>query len=282
MINAWQNLYLWLDPIALDLGFFQIRWYSLMYVCALVFGYLVGRYLVKRGEFSMSLAEYDLAFFWIEVGVIFGARLGYIIFYDPNTLWYLSHPYEIFNPFYRGEFVGISGLSYHGAVMGFGIAGAIFARKHKISFLKLMDLSALAGSAGYFFGRIGNFINNRLVGRETDMPWGVYSQNALRHPSALYEAILEGLVVWMILFWYRKKASFSGEIMSLYVILYATMRFIAEFFRRPDPQLGFVFGIFSMGQILSTAMFLAGVASYVWLKKLDIKTPEKKQKRKKA
>jgi len=268
MIELWQNFYSWQNPIALDLGFLQLRWYGLMYVFALLSGYYLGRVLVKRGEYKLTLEQYDKAFIWVEIGVVVGARLGYVIFYDENTLWYLTHPWEIFNPFQNGEFVGISGLSYHGAIAGFVIGAWLFSKREKFSFLKLMDLSVIAGSAGYFFGRIGNFLNDRLVGRETDVPWGIYTHNALRHPSAIYEAILEGIVVAVILYLFRKKASFDGQLMAMYGMLYATARFIAEFYRRPDPQLGFIaFDWLTMGQLLSIAMFVVGGLLYLFLLK---------------
>lgn len=272
MIELWQSFYSWQNPVALDLGFLQLRWYGLMYVLALFLGYYAGRRLVQKGEYKLTLEQYDIAFIWVEVGVILGARIGYVIFYDENTMWYLTHPWEIFNPFQNGEFVGISGLSYHGAVVGFLLGAYFFAKREKYSFLKLMDLAVLAASAGYFFGRIGNFLNDRLVGRETDMPWGVYTHNALRHPSAIYEAILEGIFVAVILYWFRAKKSFDGQLMAMYGMLYSAARFIAEFYRRPDPQLGFIaFDWLTMGQLLSFAMFLVGLGLYLWFKKLSIR-----------
>ncbi len=263
MFELWQNFFTWHNPVALDLGFLQIRWYGLMYVLALLSGYMVGRQLVKNGEYKLTLEQYDMAFIWVEVGVILGARFGYVLFYDEHTMWYLTHPWEIFNPFYNGEFVGISGLSYHGAVVGFLVAGYLFAKREKIKFLYFMDLSVLAASSGYFFGRIGNFLNDRLVGRETDVAWGIFSHGALRHPAMIYEAVLEGLVVAALLFILRKYKSFDGQLMALYGMFYATARFIVEFYRQPDPQLGFIaFGWLTMGQLLSFGMFVFALAIY--------------------
>ncbi|MCV6606779.1 MAG: prolipoprotein diacylglyceryl transferase [Campylobacterales bacterium] len=267
-MELWQSFFSWHDPVALDLGFLQVRWYGLMYVLALGFGYFVGRELVKRGEYKMTLEQYDMAFIWVEVGVILGARIGYVLFYDENTMWYLTQPWEIFNPFYNGEFVGISGLSYHGAIVGFLVAGWLFTKRENIKFLYFMDLSVLAGSAGYFFGRVGNFLNDRLVGRETDVPWGIFSHGALRHPAMLYEAFLEGIVVASLLFILRKYKKFDGQLMALYVAFYATARFIVEFYRQPDPQLGFIaFGWLTMGQLLSFAMFSLALVVYKVLPK---------------
>lgn len=280
MIEKWQHLYDVLDPIALDLGFFQLRWYGIFYASALLLGYYIGRIFVQKGRFKISLNQYDLAFLWVELGVVLGARLGYVLFYDPNTAWYFSHPWQIFNPFYNGEFVGISGLSYHGAIFGFVVAAIWFSRVQKISAITLLDLSVLAGSAGYFLGRIGNFLNNRLVGRETDMPWGIYTDGILRHPSALYEAFLEGIVVFFILLWYQKRAKFPGALMAMYGMLYATARFTAEFFRKPDDQLGFVWlDFFSMGQVLSLVMFGVSLILWIYFKNLA-KKPVKKTKAK--
>jgi len=267
MIQAWQNFYSWHNPIAISFFGFDVRWYGLMYVLALLSGYLVGRWLVKKDKLPLTLDQYDRAFVWVEVVVVLGARIGYILFYDENTLFYLTHPWEIFNPFSNGQFVGISGLSYHGAIIGFLIAAFWFCKREKIKFLTLMDLAVVASSAGYGFGRVGNFLNMRLLGRETDLPIGIYVDGVLRHPALLYEALLEGFVTFVILFWYRDKKSFNGELMILYGILYSVARFICEFFRRPDPQLGFVlFGWVTMGQILSFFMFLIGVFLYRFLK----------------
>lgn len=263
MLDFWQNFYQRHDPIAISLFGFDIRWYGLMYVMALLSGYLLGRYLVKKDKLPFTLDQYDRAFVWVEIGVILGARLGYILFYDENTAWYLTHPWEIFNPYKNGQFVGISGMSYHGAIAGFVLSAWWFCKREKIKFLQLMDLAVVAGAAGYFFGRLGNFFNQELVGRITDMPWAIYAQGALRHPSALYEAILEGLVTFGVLYAIRNKKKFHGELMAYYGMLYATARIVSEFFRQPDPQLGFVaFEWVTMGQVLSSLMF--GLALYLY------------------
>ena len=267
-MEAWQQFYQWHDPVALSVFGLQLRWYGMMYVLALLSGYYAGRYLVKKKLFPLTLEEYDMAFIWVEVGIILGARLGYVLFYDEHALWYLTHPWQIFNPFQNGEFVGISGLSYHGAIAGFLLFAWIFAKRKQIAYLKLMDLSVLAGSVGYGFGRLGNFFNMRLVGRETDAPWGIYTDGVLRHPATLYEAALEGFAVAALLFLLRRYQKFDGQMMALYGMLYATARFVCEFWRQPDPQLGFIaFGWLTMGQLLSFVMFAIAVGLYLWFQK---------------
>jgi phosphatidylglycerol:prolipoprotein diacylglycerol transferase len=272
MVEAWQHFYEWHDPIALSLFGFDIRWYGLMYVLALLSGYLVGRKLVVKDKLPITLDQYDRAFVWVEIGVILGARLGYILFYTETPGWYFSHPWEIFNPYHNGHFVGISGLSYHGAIVGFVLAAWWFCKREKIKLLQLMDLAVVAGAAGYFFGRIGNFFNQELVGRVTDVPWGIIAQGALRHPSALYEAVLEGLITFAVLYSIRLKKRFDGELMVYYGMLYATARIIAEFFRQPDPQLGFIlFGWVTMGQLLSLAMFALALILYFRFSRFPLK-----------
>jgi len=158
-------------------------------------------------------------------------------------------------------------MSYHGAVIGFLIGAWLFARRYQTSFWMMMDLVAVSVPIGYIFGRIGNFLNQELVGRATDLPWGIYVNATLRHPSQLYEALLEGAIVGLILFFYRNHRKFQGELIALYAILYGTARFVAEFWRAPDIQLGFVCcGWMTMGQILSAGMVVAGLMLYAILR----------------
>ena len=267
MMETWQHFYDWMDPVALAIGPLTLRWYGLMYVTALVVGFFAGRWLVTKDRYPLSKEQYDLAFIWVEVGVILGARLGYVLFYDERALWYLGHPWEIFNPFQGGHFVGISGLSYHGAIVGFLVASWLFTRRHRIRFWLFMDLAVLASAAGYGFGRIGNFLNERLIGRETDVPWGVFNDGVLRHPATLYEALLEGFAVFILLFLFRRFKTFDGQLAALYGMLYSAARFTCEFWRRPDPQLGFLlFDWVTMGQILSFVLFFVSLGFYIWLR----------------
>lgn len=266
-MTVWNSIYSHFDPIAFFVFGIPVHWYGLMYVLALLIALLVAKVFVRLDNYPISNALLDSFFIWVEIGVILGARLGYILFYDPYTSYYLSHPWEIFNPFDRqGNFVGIRGMSYHGAVIGFLIASLWFARAKKVNFWLLMDLVGLSIPLGYVFGRIGNFLNQELVGRTTNSDIGIYVEGVLRHPSQLYEAILEGVLVFVILYFWRKRARFVGEIGILYGVWYSLMRFVAEFFREPDSQLGFIaFDWLTLGQLLS--LLIGGFCFVLWLYK---------------
>ena len=265
-LNSWNLIYLNMNPVAFSLFGINIHWYGIMYVLALLVALWAAKYFVKKDKLAISNSLLDNYFFWVEIGVILGARIGYILIYDPNTIYYLTHPWQIFNPFVNGEFVGIRGMSYHGAVLGFIIATLLFCYKFKQNILLYLDLVAISVPLGYIFGRVGNFLNQELIGRTTDVSWGIVSAGVLRHPSQLYEAVLEGLVIFIILYFYRYYKKFNGELIALYAILYPIMRFICEFYREPDFGIGFVeFGL-SMGQILSIIMFGFGLWIYIWLK----------------
>lgn len=272
-MEFWNNIYLNFDPVAVKIWHFSIHWYGLMYVLALLSALWVAKWFLKKDKMPFSEKLVDSYFIWIEIGVILGARLGYIIFYDQNTMYYLTQPWQIFNPFANGVFVGIRGMSFHGALLGFLIATFLFSRKYKeVNTWALLDLVAISVPLGYIFGRFGNFLNQELVGRATELPWGIYVAGILRHPSQIYEAFLEGFVVFIILFFYRKYKKFDGELIALYGILYSIARFVAEFWRQPDFQLGFVLGNFlTMGQILSILLALVGLGLYIFLKKKKTK-----------
>nr|MBP3724443.1 prolipoprotein diacylglyceryl transferase [Campylobacter sp.] len=265
-MNNWNNIYQIMDPVAFELFGFKVHWYGLMYVAALLVALFIAKWFVKKDKIPISNQMLDNYFFWVEIGVILGARLGYILIYDPNTIYYILHPWQIFNPFANGEFVGIRGMSYHGAVVGFVIATLAFCKKYKQNLWIYLDLCAISIPLGYFFGRIGNFLNQELFGRPTDVSWGILVDGTLRHPSQIYEALLEGLVLFLILFIYRKFKKFNGELIALYAIFYTFARFICEFFRQPDSQIGFVAFGMSMGQILSILMLSCGMALFIYLK----------------
>ena len=230
-MNWWNDFYINFDPVAFELFGIKVHWYGIMYVLALLVALGMAKFIVKRDKIAISNSILDNYFFWVEIGVILGARVGYIVIYDPNTAYSLTHPWQIFNPFHNGEFVGIRGMSYHGAVVGFLIATWAFCRKFKQNLWQLLDLVALSIPLGYFFGRIGNFLNQELFGRITDVSWAINVAGQMRHPSQIYEAILEGLAVFAILFVYRKFKKFDGELIALYAILYTFARFVCEFFR---------------------------------------------------
>lgn len=269
-MQFWNDIYKHFDPVAFDLGFIAVHWYGIMYVLALLSALGMAKWLVKKDKLPISNKVLDDYFIWVEVGVILGARVGYIIFYDTHTSYYLTHPWQMFNPFLDGVFVGIRGMSYHGAIVGFLIATILFKYRHKqVDIWRLLDLVALSVPVGYIFGRVGNFLNQELVGRVTEVSWGIYVDGVLRHPSQLYEAFLEGLIVFVILYMYRNKKRFSGELIALYGGLYSLARFIAEFYREPDFQIGFVYGGWmSKGQVLSLAMIFASIALYLYLQKI--------------
>ena len=266
-MNYWNEIYAHFDPVAFSAFGINVHWYGIMYVLALLTALFMAKYFVKKDGLGFSDKMLDRYFIWVEVGVILGARLGYIAIYSGEAAWYFSHPWQIFNPFHNGEFVGIRGMSYHGAVVGFVIATVWFCKKFKTDMWALLDLVALSVPLGYFFGRVGNFLNQELFGRETSEPWGILVGGMLRHPSQLYEAVLEGLVIFVILFFYRKFKKFNGELICLYAMLYTAFRFFVEFFRQPDDGLGFIFLNLSMGQILSLVMFLIAVFLKQSLKK---------------
>lgn len=268
-MNTWNHIYSAFNPIAFSIFGFNVYWYSLCYIAALLLALFLAKHFVRRYKLPITQHMLDNYFIWAELGVILGARLGYIIIYDTNTLFYLTAPWQIFNPFAQGEFVGIRGMSYHGAVLGFIIATVLFCRKHKQDLWLYLDLCALSIPLAYFFGRVGNFLNQELFGRATDLvstPWAIIVGGVPRHPSQLYEGVLEGFGVFFALLIARKFQKANGELIAYYAIFYTLARFVCEFFREPDAPLGFVFLSFSMGQILSLFMFGAAIVLLAYLK----------------
>ena len=262
-MEYWNYIYEHFNPIALNLNFISLHWYGIMYIFALLTALGFAKWIIKKDKLDISEVILDSYFIWIEIGVILGARVWYILFYDPNLDYYLSSPWQVFNPFRDGEFVGIRGMSYHGAVVGVIIASLLFSLRHPNQLYKLIDVVALSVPVGFVFGRIGNFLNQELVGRATDMPWGIYVHGVLRHPSQLYEAFLEGILIAIILYFYRTKKRFNGALIALYGVLYGSMRFIAEFWRAPDTQLGFIYGNWlTMGQLQSLVMVFISLLLY--------------------
>ncbi|CAM3941301.1 prolipoprotein diacylglyceryl transferase [Arcobacter cloacae] len=265
-MEFWQNIYSHFNPIAFNLGSIAVHWYGIMYALALLSAIFIAKWFIKKDKLPISNDLFDSYIWWAEIGVILGARLGYIIFYDTNTMYYLTHPWQIFNPYINGVYTGISGMSYHGAFFGFIIASYLFCRKNKISFWFVTDIAVLGISAAYVFGRIGNFFNQELVGRTTDVPWAIYVDGILRHPSQIYEAILEGLLVFAILVYFRKRKTFDGQLALMYGILYSIARIIAEFYREPDSQLGFLYNNWLTMGILQSLIVL-GICVLIYLNK---------------
>jgi phosphatidylglycerol:prolipoprotein diacylglycerol transferase len=243
-----------------------------MYVVAFAVVYLLSFYRIKRDEAKYTPKELESVFIWGTLGMIVGARLGYVLFY--NFAYYAQHPLEIFLPFgFEGgfHFTGISGMSYHGGLIGVLVIPIYYCKKHGVNFWELSDFIICSGPLGYTFGRIGNFINGELYGRATDVPWGMYfpadPEGLLRHPSQLYEAFFEGIFLFAILWSLRNRRPFKGFHTSLYIIGYGTVRFFIEFVRQPDAHLGAVLGPLSMGQVLCVLMILAGGALFALRKK---------------
>jgi phosphatidylglycerol:prolipoprotein diacylglycerol transferase len=262
MLEAYQHIPELINPIAFSIGFFSMKWYSIMYLVGFAGVYFLLLYRIKKGENEFILKNdlQDLMLYLIT-GLLAGARLGYVLLYDAS--YFFQHPLSIIFPVDQssGEFSGIAGMSYHGGLIGIIIAGAIFARKHKFNFWRLADFVVPAIPAGYFFGRLGNFLNGELYGRATGVSWGMYFPNDIlglsRHPSQLYEAFFEGLVLFAILWLLRNRASVvSGRLLSLYIIGYSVFRFCIEFFREPDSQVGIIFGYLTIGQILSLTLVI--------------------------
>ncbi len=234
-----------------------------MYIAAFLAVYFILIYRLKKREANFSQDDVLDFFLYAIAGVIIGGRLGYVLFY--NLPYYLHNPLAIISPFdpAAGRFVGLRGMSYHGGLIGVVLASWIFIRKNKIDFWEFSDFLVPAIPAGYFFGRIGNFLNGELYGRATGSFWGMYFPSdpfgLPRYPSQLFEAALEGALLFCMLWLLRNKKFMQGYFLALYLIGYGLLRFAAEFFRQPDPQIGFIFNFFTLGQILSLAMALAGV-----------------------
>ena len=266
-MTFWNDIYSNFDPIAFSLGSIKVHWYGIMYVTALLVGIFVAKWLVKKDNLPISQDILDNYIIWIEIGVIVGARVGYLAFYQPNFSQYLLEPWQMFNPMQNGEFVGISGMSFHGAVLGFLAGSTLFAWRHKINQWFMLDIAAVAIPAGYFFGRVGNFVNQELVGRQTDVSWGIIVDGILRHPSQLYEALTEGIIVFIIMYAIRKRKTFHGQLISIYLILYGIARFSAEMYRAPDPQIGYVYSDWmTKGQQFSLIMIAFGIGLYFYMK----------------
>jgi phosphatidylglycerol:prolipoprotein diacylglycerol transferase len=271
-MEYWNNIYDKFDPIAFNILTIPIHWYGIMYVFALITSLYIGKYFIKKDKINIKNLELDNYFIYAEIGVILGARLGYILFYSDNSIFYLTHPWEIFNPFHNGKFVGISGMSYHGAVIGFLLGSFIYSYRNKVNFGEIMDLVSISIPLGYVFGRIGNFLNQELIGRETTVEWGIYVNGVLRHPSQLYEAFLEGFVLFLIVFFFRKYKKFNGEIMLVYGIGYGILRTIAEIYRAPDIGKDYVlFNSITQGQLMSFSMAFLSFVLWIYFT-LKIKT----------
>ena len=263
------------NPILFDFGIIAIRWYSLAYIFGIILGLSYGKYLIRKFYFHENVKPHHLDDFliWIVLGIILGGRLGYVIFY--NLQFYLQNPLDIFK-------IWSGGMSFHGGMIGLIIATAFFVKKNNISFWLLTDVLACVAPIGLFFGRIANFINGELVGKPTDIAWSVIFpmyDNVARHPSQLYEALLEGLVLFIVVNQiFKKNTTRIGYPSFLFLFLYSFFRICAEFFREPDQHIGYVFPNISLGIILS---FITIVLSFVILIKINKNDFKKNNKKKK-
>jgi len=268
MINSltwWQHLPSHMNPAIFSVGSFTLRWYGMMYIVAFGVVYLLTQYRLFSEKLPFSHSFIGDALTWVMVGVVLGGKAGYILFYGLSS--FLADPFGTIFPWVATSegycFTGITGMSYHGGVIGVMLAMWLFTRAKKINFLQFFDLFIPSIPLGYTFGRMGNFINGELYGRVTDAAIGMYfplaPTHALRHPSQLYEAFFEGIVLFVLLWSLRKRSLFPGFLSGIYLFGYGFVRFFIEYFREPDIQLGFVFKNFSMGQVLCFFMMIAGI-----------------------
>ena len=247
------------DPVAFNFLSLEIKWYSIAYILGIVLGWIYCKKKLIKDKKILNLFDDLIAY--IIFGIIIGGRLGYILIY--NLKYYLENISEIF-------MIWNGGMSFHGGLIGVIIATLLFSKKHKIDTYIFLDLISLTAPIGIFFGRIANFINSELYGKETDVFWSVKFlaiDNISRHPSQIYEAILEGVILFILLNYLVKKNIFSkaGVISSLFLIFYSIFRFLAEFYRVPDPQIGYIVFDLSLGQLVSIIFFIFGI--YLFFKK---------------
>jgi phosphatidylglycerol---prolipoprotein diacylglyceryl transferase len=255
------------DPTAIAIGPIAIRWYALAYICGIVLGWIYGRSLLKNeslwgGPAPISLLQLDDFILWVTVGIILGGRTGYVLFY--NFPFFVQHPAEIFE-LWKG------GMSFHGGFMGCVVAVICFARVNNLSILSLGDITTAVAPIGLLLGRIANFINGELWGRPADpsLPWAMIFPTGgplPRHPSQLYEAAMEGILLFTVLAVMIRLGALKrpGLILGSFIALYGVARIIGEHFREPDPQLGFLWGGLTMGMLLSMPMVIAGAIIIVW------------------
>ena len=248
------------DPVAFQIFSLEIRWYSLAYIIGIILGWVYCKKKLIKDQQILNL--FDDFITYLIIGVIFGGRLGYALFY--NLRYYLDNPIEIL-------MVWNGGMSFHGGLIGIIVASKIFSNKHKVNQFVFLDLVSLSAPIGIFFGRIANFINSELYGRATDLPWSVQFvliDNIKRHPSQIYEAFFEGIILFLILGYFFKKnyLQIPGKISALFLIFYSLFRFNMEFLRSPDPQIGYIILNLTLGQLISVLFLMTGTLLF-YLKK---------------
>ena len=252
-----------IDPIAVSFGPFAIRWYALAYIGGLMIAWRYCRRLTARPPGEVGAEAFDDFLLWATLGIVLGGRLGYVLFYKPG--FYLANPQEILMV-WRG------GMSFHGGLLGVAVAEIAFARRRGIPLLALTDIVAAAAPIGLFLGRIANFVNGELFGRPSEAAWAMVFPHGgplARHPSQLYEAGLEGILLFLLLYVLVRMGALErgGTLTGVFLIGYALARMTAELFREPDTHLGFLVGGATMGQLLSLPLLLAGLALVIWARR---------------
>ena len=254
-----------LNPIIFDFGILSLRWYSLAYLIGIIFGWWYGKKIFskinKKDNKNFKLNIFDDYISYVIVSIIIGGRIGYVLFY--NLSYYITNPLEIF-------FIWNGGMSFHGGLLGIVIATIYFAKKNGIDNLVLLDVVACVAPVGIFCGRLANFINGELYGKPTILPWGVIFpkiDNQSRHPSQIYEAFLEGILLFFLLNIFFNKTSYQkGKCAALFLVFYSVFRLISEIFREPDSQIGYIFNHISVGSLLSFLMLALGIIMYLRVK----------------
>lgn len=268
LLYWYQHLPQMINPVAVAIGFLSVRWYSLMYLIGLFVVWQLVQWRIKKGEAkalqNKKFEKTDIFFDFFLVSFVsglVGGRIGYVLFYDLS--FFLAHPMQIISPFdlASGDFMGFYGMSYYGALITALLGALLFSKIRQINFLTLADFIVPALPAGYFFGRVGNFLNGELFGRITTSKFGMYfttSPEVLRYPSQLLEAFFEGILLFAVLWKMRNQKRFKpGSLLLLYLFGYGAVRFFCEFFRQTDAQSGFIVDGLTMGQILSIVLILA-------------------------
>lgn len=254
-----------IDPVIVTIGPISVRWYGVMYVV----GFIASYFLIQKQERSKQIGlvgtvAQDLIFY-LAIGLIVGGRLGYILFYEYMDLtFYIKNPLELIAT-WRG------GMSFHGGLIGCVLAGWIFARRRSIPFPALADCTIVTAPIGLMFGRLGNFINAELLGRPSDVPWAMVFPTGgplPRHPTQLYESFAEGLLLFLILWYLHKKPFKDGMMVAFFMLFYGIFRFIIEFFKEPDPQIGYLLTYLTMGQLLCLAMIAAALLLMLYLQRV--------------
>jgi len=258
------------DPVLIDLGLFQIRWYSAAYILGIIIGWMYANKIIKLTTINkynfkqIETSHFNDLIIYLVIGIVLGGRLGYVLFY--NIEYYSQNFFEIFK-LWQG------GMSFHGGLIGVIASIIFFSKKTKTNFFKFADVVSCVAPIGIFLGRIANFINGELYGKISTLPWALIFPNGgsiSRHPSQIYEAILEGIILFMLInyFAFKKKLLFkTGYISGLFLVLYSILRMLSEIFREPDAHLGLFLNYFSLGTLLSLATLIAGLAIIMSVKK---------------